>query len=223
MTVVAHVLWIARKGVLAIFAAVVVMLSVAGQSAAVESVDSPRSGNSTARVGVPSPAEFVAQAREAGLSGEKAAALQAKVDDYLVKLQGQGTQISPNRIDMDGAELIVTVPGEMRPRQLDHATGTVPRPGCMNLSETWTPAEYGWFCAFRYENGIGDIVAMYHCGNYHIPWFSTGSWWNNQTTGTRPTLYFVVGSGQPPWRMPASFSAQYHGVDWSPVNTITNC
>ncbi|MGW1269058.1 hypothetical protein [Streptomyces sp. NPDC002491] len=43
-------------------------------------------------------AGFTAQARAAGLSTDKAAALQAKVDDYLVKLRGRGKQVSPNQI-----------------------------------------------------------------------------------------------------------------------------
>lgn len=167
---------------------------------------------------------FMAQAREAGLSAGQTTALQAKVDDYLVKLAGRGTQVSPNQIDMNGAVLNITVPGEDRPRQLVRATKAEYQAAvCKDWSTTNNPVPYGWFCAYEYQWGSGDSIGMYACGNYLTPWYTTGSWLNNQTTGTVPRLYFTVASGRPPWDMPAARSMQGYHVDWSPVHSITNC
>ena len=157
---------------------------------------------------------FVAQAEAAGLSPATATALQAKIDHYLTTLHGRGTQVSPNQIDLHGAVLNVAVPGESQPRQL------VPT---VTSSDACTPgADYGWFCAYSGENFTGDNIGMYDCGNYGIPWSSTGSWNNNQTTGTRPWLYWED-SSIAPWHMPAAWSDQTTGVDWWPVSSITNC
>src|ERR1043165_7195267 len=92
-------------------------------------------------------AEFVGQARAAGLSAHRADALQAKVDKYLVELKGRGTQVSPNQIDLNGAVLSVAVPGEAKPRQL----GVARIPQCDGSS-----ANYEWFCGYQFENYTGD-------------------------------------------------------------------
>ncbi|WP_159083268.1 hypothetical protein [Streptomyces sp. P3] len=165
-------------------------------------------------------AGFTAQARAAGLSTDKAAALQAKVDDYLVKLQGRGKQVSPNQISMNGAVLNVTVPGEARPRQLAQHSGAAPQATVCKDFSSWNPVPYGWFCAYQLQWGGGDSIGMYNCDNYFIPWVSEGSWMNNQTTGTVPRLYFRDLSW---WDMPSAFSSQGYHVDWNPVNSITNC
>jgi len=163
----------------------------------------------------------MAQAQAAGLSAAQATALQAKVDGYLVTLAGRGAQVSPNQIDMNGAVLNVTVPGEQQPRQLVPATRTEYRAAvCLRWAETWTPVPYKWFCAYQYEWGEGDTVAMYSCDNYFIPFRGIGSWGNNQTTGTVPRLYFTNGDW---WDMPPAWSQQGYAVNWSPVHSITNC
>jgi hypothetical protein len=159
---------------------------------------------------------FVAQARAAGLTATQATGLQAKIDDYLTTLDGRGTQVSPNQIDMKGAVLNVTVPGEKQPRQLveptraeydvDYCVGGYAQPE--------------WFCAYKYEQGEGDSIGMWACWNYSIPWFTVGSWMNNQTPGTMPRLYWTDGSS---WLMPAAFSYDYDEVYWRVVKSITNC
>lgn len=182
-----------------------ILLGAAGQGAAVASSTD---------------AGFVAQARAAGVSAEKAAALQAKVDDYLARLQGRGKQVSPNQISMKGAVLNVTVPGEARPRQLVQPSQAVPQATVCKDFSSWSPVPYGWFCAYRFQWGGGDSIGMYDCDNYFIPWVSEGSWMNNQTAGTVPRLYFRNLSW---WDMPAAYSMQGYHVDWNPVNSITNC
>jgi hypothetical protein len=157
---------------------------------------------------------FTAQAEAAGLSAAQADALQAKVDAYLVKLKGRGTQVSPNQIDMGGAVLNVTVPGETKPRQLGDF-------GLVGVTECNGGAQGGWFCAYQYDYLVGDRIGMYSCGNYFIPWSGAlGSWENNQTPGTVPRMHYVDGTYG---RMPAAHSIQWYGVWWDGVNSITNC
>lgn len=158
-------------------------------------------------------AGFTAQAEAAGLSAEKADALQDKVDAYLVKLKGRGTQVSPNQIDMGGAVLNVTVPGEAKPRQL----GTS---GVAGVIQCDGGTLYKWFCAYQYEYRGGDNIGMYNCDNYFIPWSSTGSWENNQISGTVPRMHYVDGTYG---RMPAAYAIQRYGVWWDGVHSITNC
>lgn len=165
----------------------------------------------------PSPPGYTAQARAAGLSARQAQALQDKIDGYLDKLRGRGTQVSPNQIDMKGAVLNVTVPGEERPRQLVPATeASQQAAGC----PSWSQVPYGWFCAYEREAGNGDSIGMNACDNYFIPWYSIGSWVNNQTTGTVPRVHYVSGGYA---NMPAAYSNQRYGVVWSAVHSITNC
>jgi hypothetical protein len=157
---------------------------------------------------------FTAQAEAAGLSAGKADALQAKVDAYLVKLKGRGTQVSPNQIDLGGAVLNVTVPGETKPRQL----GAL---GVASVIQCNGGTLYGWFCAYQYEYRGGDNIGMYNCDSYFIPWSGPlGSWENNQTSGTVPTMHWIDGTSG---RMPAAYSIQRYGVWWDGVYSITNC
>lgn len=152
-----------------------------------------------------------AQARPAGLSAEQARALQTRVDTYLVKLEGRGKQVSPNRIDLAGATLTVRVPGEDRPRELPTYGGDV----C-----DYQGAPRDTFCAYEFEGFLGDSITMYYCATYGIPWYTTGSWINNQTPGTQPLATFGNGDR---WSMPPAYSEQFLDVDWSPVLSITNC
>jgi hypothetical protein len=168
-------------------------------------------------------ARFVAQAEASGLPAGKALALQAKVDGYLEKLHGHGTQVAPNQIDMHGAVLNVTVPGEVRPRQLGPAGELT-----QYLPECYGGAADGWFCAYEYDTYDSgdltgpDVIGMWACDTYYIPWTTTdGSWINNQTgPNTRPLLTFTDFTT---WLMPAAWSYQVSGVNWNPVYTIKNC
>ena len=168
----------------------------------------------------PTGEDFAAQVRAAGLSAEQAAGLQSKVDAYLLQLGGRGTQVSPNQIDMKGAILYVTVPGERQPRQLSQVSRAQYPDGCKAWDGSPGAAHPGWFCAFERAYYQGDAVGMYQCDNYFIPFNTVGSWQNNQTPGTRPLLYFRDFST---WLMPAAYSSEFFGVDWYPVNSITNC
>jgi len=187
-----------RIGVFLGIAVMVVLTSIAG--AGVSSASTDR-------------AEFIAQARSAGLSVAQANGLQAKVDDYLVKTGG--TQVSPNQIDLAGAVLSVTVPGESTPRRFVDGIGAYGRFHC-----DYQGAPAATFCAYKHQGFLGEYIQMYDCGTYRIPWGTTGSWANNQTRGTVPVLTFWNYST---WQMPGAYSEQYLGVDWHPVISIKNC
>jgi hypothetical protein len=189
--------------------------SLASTILAMMTVLATLAGASTASAAVEGRAAFVAEAREAGLSAKQATGLQNKVDTYLTKLAGKGTQVSPNQIDLKGAVLNVAVPGEDQPRQLGDVSATV-----YNAAECSPTADLYWFCAYQYQYRSGDNIGMYACGAYSIPWFTTGSWENNQSRGTVPTAYFTDGST---WGMPAAYSYQSSGVNWAPVTQIVNC
>lgn len=160
-------------------------------------------------------ASFTEQSRSAGLTAAQAEKLQAKVDGYLLALEGSGRQVSPNQIDLGGATLNVAVPGEQRPRNLVR-----PASDAIDAAQCDGGADYKWFCAYQYEYTGGDNIGMYTCGTYYIPWYTTGSWQNNQTRGTRPLLTFVDGGT---WTMPGAFAQQLTGVGWGPVLKIRNC
>ncbi|MGW3649006.1 peptidase inhibitor family I36 protein [Streptomyces sp. NPDC000878] len=163
-------------------------------------------------------AAFVTEARGAGLSAEQATGLQNKVDAYLAKLDGRGTQISPNQIDLKGAVLNLTVPGEKQIRQLGDVGILAEGIGS---TECIGGARYGWFCAYAGQNFSGERLGIYRCGvTWTIPWFSVGSWDNNQTPGTSPLLTFTNGST---WQMPPARSSQTTGVNWAPVLSIRAC
>lgn len=150
------------------------------------------------------PAMFAAQGRAAGLTAEQAGALQGSVDAYLRKLGAEATQADFNTIALKGANLHVTVPGEAHPR---------------GLAASYCSFQY--FCAYEYEWQTGSEIHIINCADVRvIPWFTTGSWVNNQTPGTRPLLTFTNGST---WSMPAAYSDQLTGVGWSPVWKIDPC
>lgn len=160
-------------------------------------------------------AAFVAQSRAAGLDAAQAAGLQNKVDRYLVELAGQGTQVSPNQIDLGGAVLNVTVPGEDTPRPIGEVSTFE-----YNALECVGYADPQWFCAYELQHRTGDNIGMWKCDFYSIPWYTVGSWENNQTSGTRSRAYFT---DQSSWLMPAAYSIQTTNVAWTPVARIRNC
>ncbi|MEV4049565.1 hypothetical protein AB0J55_00095 [Amycolatopsis sp. NPDC049688] len=161
-------------------------------------------------VAADAPADFVAQAKAAGLSAGQATGLQNKVDGYLAKLGNQAHQAAPNRIELPGAVLNVAVPGETAPRAL----------GASGIPECQLRANYGWFCAYEYASFHGDNIGFYNCGEYKpIPWYTTGSWENNQTPGTRPYVFYGIRFES----LPAAYSMQLTGMDWGPVSGIMAC
>ncbi|WP_143047038.1 hypothetical protein [Amycolatopsis xylanica] len=157
--------------------------------------------------------DFAAQAQASGLTAAQATELQAKADDYLAKLGG--TQIAPNKIDLDGTALIsLAVPGEDHPRNL--STAAEPDP-CNYYEQV---VKDGHFCAYSRPTHLGDSIDMYHCQKYSLPgWSGVGSWINAQSSGTRARFYGKSGNLLYTTPVPNSFD----DYNWSPVWTIRPC
>jgi 4-amino-4-deoxy-L-arabinose transferase-like glycosyltransferase len=152
-------------------------------------------------------ADFSAQARGAGLSASQASALQAKVDTYLAKTGG--TQVGANKIDLGGkGVLVLAVPGQAQARDLSSPSAVKPLYTCA----------YYHFCAFDETGWAGDVLDWFYCGTYSMPWFTTGSFEDHQSSGTWSTLH-EVNNGS------ASFQAPLDDIDidWSPVLSVTVC
>ncbi|MGC5038541.1 hypothetical protein ACPXCS_23365 [Streptomyces sp. DT190] len=158
---------------------------------------------------------FAEQAKTAHLTKNQTTALQAKVDRYVNKTGGK--QVALNKIDLDGkGELLVTVPGEQRPRDFASGDGTrIAADPCLE------GAVYsGWFCAYSGEVYQGDALRWYACGKRPMPWGGYGSWINDQTPGTRATFYNSSGGVHYVTPAPYSYSQSYY---WTPVWHIRNC
>lgn len=157
-------------------------------------------------------AKFADQGRSAGLTATQADALQLKADKYLAALGKGATQVGPDKITAHGNVLLLSVPGEARPRGLSSTADARMAISC----------PYTYFCAYSAQWFTGDAFLLENCnGGAAIPWTTTGSWKNNQTAGTRPWLYFW--DGQAPWNMPGAYAEQASGVGWYPVDFIDPC
>ena len=156
--------------------------------------------------------DFTAQTKKAGLSSAQTTALQAKVDHYLAKADGR--QVSANKIVMsDGAQLTVVAPGQKYARDLAAPPQT--------RKVTAWECDYKYFCMYRGQNGTGDRLALYNCRDYALSnWTGYGSWYNNQTPGTRAQLkgrnreVLVTTLGAP------SYNPSYN---WDPIWYVKPC
>ncbi|WP_426365310.1 peptidase inhibitor family I36 protein [Streptomyces sp. E-08] len=153
--------------------------------------------------------EFAAQARSAGLNDAQAKSLQNRVDGYLAK--NHGTQIGANKIALTGGELLLTLPGEQKARDLGAADAGVAAGGC----------PYTYVCAYKYENFTGDQMNLFDCNTLNpIGWGGTGSWINNQ----RSTLYarFYDINANLGWTSPGGYSEDRH-APWGWVYYLSPC
>ncbi|WP_328958694.1 peptidase inhibitor family I36 protein [Kitasatospora purpeofusca] len=157
-------------------------------------------------------AGFSAQARSLGLDSSQAESLQARVDGYLAKTPG-ASQVAANKINLSGGgELLLTLPGEERARDLG-AAGNSPAlsAGC----------PYTYVCAYSGENFTGEELRLFTC-NYpvSIGWSGTGSWINNQ----RSTLYarFYDRDHNVGWTSPGGYSEDRH-APWGWVYWLSPC
>ncbi|MGA5299080.1 hypothetical protein ACPCHT_04085 [Nucisporomicrobium flavum] len=207
-------------GVLATLTAVAALVVLPQSSAAQASPDSGRAGKvdvsaralSKSHALSAAGATFAAQGRTSGLTAGQADALQAKADKYLAALGSDATQVGPDKITVGGNVLLLAVPGEAHPRGLSSTAD----------ARMAIPCPYTYFCAYSAQWFTGDAFLLEDCNvGALIPWFTTGSWKNNQTSGTQPWLYFA--DGQAPWHMPGAYAEQASGVGWSPVYSIDPC
>ncbi|WP_433349485.1 hypothetical protein [Micromonospora sp. CA-111912] len=122
-----------------------------------------------------------------------------------------GTQISINTIELAGVgELIEPLPGELYARRVS-ASGDV---------STMLSCLYLYFCAFSGSYYTGSVIDMYNCSPYSIPWSSSGSWKNNQSSGTRAKFY--NSSGGLLFTTPGA-SSEDAVYSWSPVYNVVPC
>lgn len=151
---------------------------------------------------------FAGQAREVGLSRVQVESLQSRVDTYLHQLGG--TQVSVNKIRVDeSTEIVLALPGEKYARDITAQSGSTVKGRCA----------YPWFCAFFGPDYTGDSVSRYTCGILHIPWYTDGSWINNQYAGTMAE--FKSTDGVTRWRSPAPDNDDF--ADWRWVGSVKNC
>ncbi|MFE6888014.1 hypothetical protein [Streptomyces sp. NPDC057694] len=147
------------------------------------------------------------QPRGSQLTSAEATALQNRVDGYIADVGG--TQIAANRIRLGtGAVLTLALPSRADADRSDIAQAA-----------SYT-CRYGHFCAYSDVNWSGDVIDMYYCADYKIPWFGNGSWINNQTPGTQAGFKdndFVVR-----WADSGAYSSD-DVADWSWVHTVKNC
>jgi hypothetical protein len=151
---------------------------------------------------------FAAQARTLGLSATQAADLQQEVAGYLGKLGG--TQVAVNKIDLgNGGFVLLALPGETYARDLE-------RPSVRGAAS----CPYLFLCAFKRTNFNGNIIAIIDCNvPENIPWFTTGSYVNNQTPGTVGTFHLTNGNDS------RTGGAYYQRTpwNWATTNSITAC
>ncbi|RKT53987.1 hypothetical protein [Saccharothrix australiensis] len=152
---------------------------------------------------------FREQAAALGLSAEEADRLGSRADAYARQLGGTRTAI--NKVALgQGAELTLVLPGEAHARDLgagggvDAATST-----CLG----------GFFCAWAGTYYQGDNIKWAACQTVPIPWYSDGSWINNQTTGT--VAQFKSSDGVTRWASPAYDNDPV--ADWRWVASVKNC
>lgn len=143
-------------------------------------------------------ARFTAQAEAAGLTAAQAHSLQSRVDQYLRTVGG--TQVSANKIDLAGTgELVLAAPGLVTPAATCYS---------------------GDMCVWSGQNFTGDFLSKYICSRFSIPWTTTGSWRNNQSSGTQARFYDVNGNL---WYTTPGAPVYDTSYYWGPVYSIIPC
>lgn len=173
-------------------------------------------GQAVAGTAAGSAAEFGAQSRAAGLTSAQSRALQADVDARLAR-EG-GVQTAANEITLaNGTEILLVLPGETYARDLD-------APARRNAGTLAAPSSCGsyTFCAYRGANFTGEVKRQKLCSETIdvSSWTGTGSWSNNQSSGTRARMY--GGSGELRYTTPGAYSEDRSG-SWNTIFKIDAC
>lgn len=182
-----------------VLALVVMVIALAAATGTATASSNAATGMATASSNTASiHPDFVAQARSLGLTSAQASTLQAEVNSYLSKLGG--SQVAINKINLDNKGYVL-----------------FPLPG-KKAAANYCNLYY--FCAYSQTNFNGIAVNLYKCDLYSIPFKGTGSWANNQTKGTRATMYDTA--GKLIYTTPPAYSGSTSG-DWTPVASVRNC
>jgi peptidase inhibitor family I36 len=160
--------------------------------------------------------KFAEQARSAGLSSVQATELQKAVNKHLAANPGS-VQTAANRIDFAGGSVLLALPGEKTARDL---------PSTDKVSAVAAAAAAAGTCAYNYacfwsgENYTGSVYRLFYCNTWQtIPWYTKGSWKNNQSTGTKIGID-PINSG-PYYAFPA-YSA-VTPVYWENIYRVSAC
>ncbi len=153
-------------------------------------------------------AEFATQTAEADLTSAEAEQLQDEVDAYLDDFGG--TQVSANRIELEGGEIVVAAPGEKYAHDL----------GAPATASAALECPLGYFCMYTDPNYVGNQYNLYYCGTYTLTdWVVQGSYRNNQYTGTVALLRGQSGNTVTRSVAPESDPS----YDWTPIWTVVPC
>ena len=130
-------------------------------------------------------AQLRAQIEANDLSPRQARYLQARVDRVIARTDG--TQVAINQVVWDGGDTLVPLPGERRAREL----GSGARAASHHSSRLRRPeaCKYYQFCTYRNRDYTGIESRMQSCVLHIDRAGIFGSYWNNQTAGTRARFY----------------------------------
>ncbi|MCP3821226.1 peptidase inhibitor family I36 protein [Streptomyces sp. A3M-1-3] len=132
---------------------------------------------------------IASEAKQAGLSKSEVAGLQKQIDKQLATTPG-GKQIGVNQIAWRGGKAVMTfpLPGEKKARAVGEAAVPLGSPNC----------RYAWTCLYEHSNWDGRRLTWSDCNFENLADWGfndqTTSWHNNQTRGTRTTVYNWTGS-----------------------------
>jgi hypothetical protein len=153
-------------------------------------------------------APFAAQAQQLGLTAAEATDLQYRVDDVVAKTGG--VQVAINKISIKGGDMLVTLPGEARARDLD-GSSTARAGDC----------PFYYFCYWQYENWTGTQLRAYYCNqDYYVPWSTYGSYTNAQSAPGIATFKDVVRRAIGTSCRPL---CQDNSIHWAPIYYIDPC
>jgi hypothetical protein len=131
-------------------------------------------------------ARLRAQIEANELSPRQARSLQARVDRVIDRTGG--TQVAINQVVWDGGDTLVPLPGERRARELGTAAHASSDRSARGLRRP-EACRYYQFCTYYNRDYTGIESRMVSCVLHIDRAGIFGSYWNNQTRGTRARFY----------------------------------
>ncbi|WP_455359358.1 peptidase inhibitor family I36 protein [Streptomyces sp. SYSU K21746] len=156
---------------------------------AVMGLASPTSASAAPTAPTALEATIASEAKQAGLSKSEVAGLQKQIDQQLATTPG-GKQIGVNQVAWRGGKAVMTfpLPGEKQARAAGEAAGPLGTPNC----------RYLWTCLYEHSNYDGRRLTWSDCNFENLANWGfndqTTSWHNNQSRGTRTTVYNWTGT-----------------------------
>ncbi|UYM06574.1 peptidase inhibitor family I36 protein [Solicola gregarius] len=151
------------------------------------------------------------------LTSAERAQVNAEVAETMRKAPG-GERIGLNQIAWPekGAVMTIPLPGETRARAADKPIGSRDD-GC----------DYGRVCLWEDEVLEGRSLEFYKCKFQKLRWYDftnkTSSWVNNQTDGTKSTLYYWTGSKVRSMAQLTAWNYQYYVIPDNKADFLRVC